>query len=97
MEVNELQVSLLVIGAVAVAGVVAYNKWQERKARNSAEQAFRSEHPDVLLDAQPAAPASEPRVEPVLDLPEEDIKEERTAALDEDGVGLEVPDRKSVV
>jgi hypothetical protein len=40
-----------------VAGVFAYNKWQERKYRRQTERAFRSDHPDVLL---------EPKAEPVI-------------------------------
>ncbi|QJR14135.1 cell division protein ZipA C-terminal FtsZ-binding domain-containing protein [Usitatibacter palustris] len=47
---SDLQLALLAVGAVVIAGVVAYNVMQERKARGRAERAFGSDHPDVLLD-----------------------------------------------
>jgi FtsZ-interacting cell division protein ZipA len=51
---SELQIGLLAIGALVVAGVLAYNRVQERGARRTAEQAFRSGHADVLLEGAPA-------------------------------------------
>jgi FtsZ-interacting cell division protein ZipA len=58
---SELQIGLLVIGGLVVAGVLAYNRIQERGARRAAEKAFGSEHADVLLDgrAQPRDTANE--------------------------------------
>ena len=56
---SELQVGLLAIGAAVVAGVLVYNRLQERGAQRAAERAFRSEHADALLDA-PAGPARDP-------------------------------------
>ena len=56
---TELQLGLLVIGAVVVAAVFAYNRLQERSARRAAEHAFRSPAGDALLDAA-RAPRSEP-------------------------------------
>ena len=50
---TDLQIGLLVIGAAAVAGVLVYNRLQERASRRRAEQAFGSRHADVLLDAPP--------------------------------------------
>ena len=41
---------MLVIGAAAVAGVLIYNRVQERATRREAEQAFGSKHADLLLD-----------------------------------------------
>lgn len=66
---TDLQLSLIVLGCAAVLGIFGYNKWQERKQRQSTERAFRSDHADVLLE--PAqAPAPEPaRVEPGLSEP----------------------------
>lgn len=58
---TDLQLGLLVIGALAVAGVFVYNRLQERSARSEAERAFASRHPDVLGEA-PAA-----RAEPTLE------------------------------
>jgi hypothetical protein len=47
---TDLQLGLLVIGAVAVVAVFAFNRVQERRARGEAERAFGSKHADVLLD-----------------------------------------------
>ena len=46
---SDLQLGLLAIGALVVAGVLAYNKLQERGAQKRAERAFRSDHDDALL------------------------------------------------
>ncbi|MEW5888068.1 MAG: cell division protein ZipA C-terminal FtsZ-binding domain-containing protein [Pseudomonadota bacterium] len=72
---SDLQLALIALGVVLVAAVLGYNKWQERKHRKLAEQAFRSEHPDVLLQAgnpQPEAAAGPlvQRVEPTLAAPD---------------------------
>jgi FtsZ-interacting cell division protein ZipA len=58
---SELQIGLLAIGALVVAGVLGYNRVQERRARRAAEASFRSGHADVLLGAQ--APAREPLIQ----------------------------------
>lgn len=55
---TDLQLGLLVLGAAAVVGVVAYNRIQERSVRREAERSFGSSHSDVLL--------GEERSEPVL-------------------------------
>jgi len=47
---TDLQLGLLVIGGVAVAAVLIYNRWQERRVRRDAQRAFGSGHADVLLD-----------------------------------------------
>ena len=60
---SDLQIGLLAVGAVVVAGVIAYNVVQERRARRSAEKAFGTPHADVLLDEADA------RREPSLELP----------------------------
>ena len=46
---TELQMGLIGLGAFAVVGVVAYNKWQEIRQRKQAEQVLQANHPDVLL------------------------------------------------
>lgn len=51
---TELQMSLIAIGGTIVVGVISYNKWQEYKAKKSVEQAFTSEHADVLMQAADA-------------------------------------------
>ncbi len=52
---SELQISLLAIGALVVAGVLIYNRLQERGAKRAAERSFRSAHDDVLLHQSVAA------------------------------------------
>jgi len=47
---SELQLGLLAIGLIVVAGVFAYNRRQERKARRAAQDNFQSGHADVLLE-----------------------------------------------
>jgi hypothetical protein len=59
---SDLQIGLLAVGAVVVAGVVAYNLAQERRARRSAEKAFGSAHADVLLEER--GTRREPSFEP---------------------------------
>ncbi|MHB9117042.1 MAG: cell division protein ZipA [Burkholderiales bacterium] len=67
MLTNELQLSLLAIGAVLVVAVLAYNRWQERKLKRRTEQLFRGDHDDVLLDEAPKPEdRREERIDPVL-------------------------------
>jgi FtsZ-interacting cell division protein ZipA len=66
---NELQLSLLGIGVLVIAGVIVYNRLQEARLRRKSEEAFGSRHEDVLLGAQGAlrrADGSADRIEPVL-------------------------------
>jgi hypothetical protein len=51
---SDLQLSLLALGAVVIALVVAYNIWQERRARKRAEKAFAGTAGDALFDDVPA-------------------------------------------
>lgn len=80
---SELQLGLLIVGALAVVGVVAYNRTQERRARRSAERAFASRHADVLLesDASRREPSLSLSVSPREEMPaaraEEDLPNER--------------------
>jgi hypothetical protein len=60
---SDLQIGLLAVGVLVVAGIFAYNAVQERRARHTAERAFRSAHADVLMDG------AEQRVEPRFDAP----------------------------
>lgn len=64
---TDLQISLIGAMTVFVAGVFAYNKWQEYKAKKTVERAFASEHDDVLMKTGEARPG-EARQEPVFDL-----------------------------
>jgi hypothetical protein len=47
---SDLQLALLAIGAVIIAGVFAYNAMAERKVRRAAEKAFGGTQGDALLD-----------------------------------------------
>ncbi|MGE5638688.1 MAG: cell division protein ZipA C-terminal FtsZ-binding domain-containing protein [Clostridia bacterium] len=62
---TDLQLGLLVIGGVAVAGVLLFNRVQEGRARRQAERAFSSGHADTLLGEQAAGrPAALPKEAP---------------------------------
>jgi len=61
---TDLALGLLVAGGVAVAGVLVYNRLQERSARRQAERAFASTHPDVLLSGR-----REPTLNPAVRAP----------------------------
>lgn len=50
---TELQISLIVIGAVIIIGVIAYNKWQEYRAHRKVERAFADAPDDVLMQSTP--------------------------------------------
>ena len=68
---GELQFGLIAIGALVIAGVISYNKWQERRYRRRAEAAFGARHEDVLLrsgggDAPTTGWQGADRIEPVL-------------------------------
>ena len=47
---SDLQLGLIAVGVAVVAGIVAYNALQERRARRTAERAFVGTHADVLLE-----------------------------------------------
>lgn len=67
---SELQIGLLAIGGLVVAGVLAYNKVQERKPRGAAQKAFASGHEDVLMAPPDAGATPAPaRTEPTFDSP----------------------------
>ena len=69
---SELQLSLLAGGAVFIALVIAYNIWQERRARRRAEKAF-GERPADALFQPTVAPG---RTEPTLgDMPQADVRD----------------------
>ncbi|HEV2008376.1 MAG TPA: hypothetical protein VGQ88_06595, partial [Burkholderiales bacterium] len=64
---SDLQISLLVAGALVIAGVYLFNIWQERQFRRRSEHAFAREHEDVLLQGAAAQEkAAGARVEPKL-------------------------------
>ena len=66
---TELQMGLIGLGAAAVVGVFAYNKWQEYRHRKLAEAVLKPHHEDVLLgDGPTAMPAAAERSEPEIRL-----------------------------
>jgi FtsZ-interacting cell division protein ZipA len=67
---SDLQISLLIIGAVVVVAVYLFNKLQEHKLRRRMEQVFAQQHDDVLLDAPPPDPGIriEPQFQPAHDI-----------------------------
>lgn len=89
---SDLQIALVLVGAVVVGGVYLFNLWQQRRIRRQSEEAFGNQHDDVLLRAgaeataerrgEPAAEARvEPRVEPRLGaVPDPDEPPEPRAA-----------------
>jgi hypothetical protein len=77
---TDFQLGLLAVGALAVAGVVVYNKVQERAARRRAEQAFGSQRADALL-GDPSQ-RREPTLEPVHRKSERDGVDELEALPD---------------
>ncbi|MCU6433622.1 cell division protein [Undibacterium sp. Jales W-56] len=71
---TDLQIVLMGAGGAFLAGIVAYNKWQEYKAKKSVDQAFGSGHDDVLMNPDALAESrlgddgyDAPRHEPSLD------------------------------
>ncbi len=77
---SDLQIGLAMLGVVIVAGVLAFNWWQERQFRQRGEQTFSGRHDDVLLGhGGPSASAAplpesrsqrdfdEPRIEPRME------------------------------
>jgi hypothetical protein len=62
---SELQLSLLVLGAVAIAAIIAFNVWQERRARKRAEKAFGGTAGDALFEEVPVR--REPTLGPVAE------------------------------
>lgn len=87
---SELQISLLAIGLLIVAGVYGFNRFQERKYRRLAEKAFPARREDVLLDSdtdtlpdahEVADFREESRIEPIVSMPPEEMPEEPVEEL----------------
>jgi FtsZ-interacting cell division protein ZipA len=60
---TELQMGLIGLGATAVVGVFAFNKWQEYRHRKLAESLLKPQHEDVLLGEGQKAAARAPVAE----------------------------------
>lgn len=99
---TELQIGLIGLGVAAVAGVVAYNKWQEYRHRKVAESVLKPHADDVLLDPQakranvprpaagaPARERHEPvfHQEPLHDVPPDPLEDSSSQAE----LGAEIP------
>jgi FtsZ-interacting cell division protein ZipA len=59
--INDLQISLLGIGAVVVTGVVVFNRIQEKKYHRQLEKKFPDAQDDVLLERAAPRAASTPK------------------------------------
>ena len=64
---SELQISLLLIGAVVIGGVLVFNGYQERRLRRQLGEAFGETRQDVLLGEAAANAGGGARVEPRID------------------------------
>ena len=78
---SDLQLSLLVIGAVVIGAVYLYNWLQERSLQRRLQQAFGNGHDDVLLKAGVESALADGRLEPQLAAAEPSRGKE--AAVDE--------------
>jgi FtsZ-interacting cell division protein ZipA len=61
---SDFQLGLLLIGVLAIVGVIVFNRVQEGLATKRAERAFGSQHEDVLLGETPQR--REPTLEPAI-------------------------------
>lgn len=62
---SDLQISLIIIGVVIIAGVVAFNRIQQERYRRKVEEAFEHKHEDILLRTNKTTKQSD-RIEPQL-------------------------------
>lgn len=65
LKMSDLQVSLIIIGIIIIAGVVVFNWMQQLSYRRKVEEAFEHKHDDVLLNPGTANKKSK-RIEPQL-------------------------------
>ncbi len=63
---SELQLGLIVIGVAIVAGVLAFNRWQERQLRRRVKVGSRYRGQDNLIGREPDSEDPQQRVEPKL-------------------------------
>ncbi|MBX9894204.1 MAG: cell division protein ZipA C-terminal FtsZ-binding domain-containing protein [Nitrosomonas sp.] len=52
ISMSDLQISLIIIGIIVIAGVVVFNWLQQLRYRRKVQAAFDHEHDDILLDKQ---------------------------------------------
>ncbi|MCE7913128.1 MAG: cell division protein FtsZ [Nitrosomonas sp. PRO4] len=60
---SDLQLSLIIIGAIVIAGVAIFNWLQQQRYRRKIQSAFDHEHSDILLDTQDTEDTMQ-RIEP---------------------------------
>ncbi|MDD5330855.1 MAG: cell division protein ZipA C-terminal FtsZ-binding domain-containing protein [Sulfuricella sp.] len=95
---SELQISLLAIGGLIVAGVYGFNRLQDRKYRRRAEQAFPGGQEDVLLKEhsqdlpETGRFREEPRIEPVVSVMPAEAEPDEPPRIDAAGWEEAVPD-----
>src|SRR5690348_6435427 len=77
---SDLQLSLLVIGAVVVGAVCIYNWLQERSYRRKISQSFTGAHDDVLLKAGVESAMTDGRLEPQIVSPDATATEAQRAS-----------------
>lgn len=78
-DMSDLQLSLIIIGAIIIVGVAIFNWVQQQRYQRKVQAAFEYKHDDVLLDADSSESMSE-RIEPVFNksLPHESDFESHT-------------------
>jgi hypothetical protein len=62
--ISEFQMALIGIAVLVIAGIIVFNRVQERRYRIRAEKAFAADHPDILI--QPSEVTRPARLEPSL-------------------------------
>lgn len=62
---SDLQISLIIIGVIIIAGVVVFNRIQQERYRRRVEEAFEQKHEDVLLRTNKTTKQDD-RIEPQL-------------------------------
>lgn len=60
---SDLQLSLIIIGIIVIAGVIVFNWLQQHRYRRKVQAAFDHEHSDILLDTQDSEDIAQ-RIEP---------------------------------
>lgn len=70
---SDLQISLIIIGVIIIAGVVVFNRIQQERYRRKVEKAFEHKHEDVLFRTNKTTKQND-RIEPQLNkrVPPED-------------------------
>ncbi|OQW39202.1 MAG: cell division protein FtsZ [Proteobacteria bacterium SG_bin4] len=73
---SDLQISLIIIGIIVIAGVVVFNWLQQARYRRNMQAAFDHEHDDILLD-DPNTEDPFQRIEPKFNKAPPDLQSDR--------------------